>query len=114
MSRGDKNEIALRQQMSQFPLVTVWIAILVVTDNCTRQCLGLPLFVAGPRVTAEMVIEALRVCCPGVAVVISDGANTLSAKMFEELARAEGFVHVGHRSASAAVQWHLLSGLYAP
>ncbi len=26
-----------------------WIAILVVTDNCTRQCLGLPLFVAGPQ-----------------------------------------------------------------
>jgi hypothetical protein len=27
-------------------LVTCWIAILVITDNCTRQCLGLPLFMA--------------------------------------------------------------------
>jgi len=86
---------ALRQQMSQFPLVTVWIAILVVTDNCTRQCLGLPLFVAGPRVTAEMVIEALRVLLPPeLQFVISDRGQHFTAKMFEELARAEGFVHV--------------------
>jgi hypothetical protein len=42
------------------PIVTAWIAILVITDNCTRQCLGLPLFVAGPRVTAENIAEALQ------------------------------------------------------
>lgn len=86
---------ALRQQMLQLPLVTVWIAILVVTDNCTRQCLGLPLFVAGPRVTAEMVIEALRVLLPPeLQFVISDRGQHFTAKMFEELARSEGFVHV--------------------
>ncbi len=32
----------LRERLAQFPLVTAWIAILVMTDNCTRQCLGLP------------------------------------------------------------------------
>jgi hypothetical protein len=48
---------SLREQMKWLPLITIWIAVLVVTDNCTRQCLGLPLFVAGSHVTAEMVEE---------------------------------------------------------
>ena len=39
---------------------TVWIAILVVTDNATRQCLGLPLFASGAHVTTTEVTEALR------------------------------------------------------
>lgn len=52
---------SLRERLSELPVVTGWIAILVVVDNCTRQCLGLPLFVAGPKVTAEMGTEALRV-----------------------------------------------------
>jgi hypothetical protein len=50
----------LRQQFALLPVVTTWIAVLVITDNCTRQCLGLPLFVAGSKVTAEMVVDALR------------------------------------------------------
>jgi hypothetical protein len=33
---------SLREQMKSLPLVTTWLAVLVVTDNCTRQCLGLP------------------------------------------------------------------------
>ena len=43
-----------------------WIAILVVVDNCTRQSLGLPLFITGAKVTAEMVVEALRQLLPAV------------------------------------------------
>jgi len=50
----------LRTQFAGLPSVTTWIAILVITDNCTRQCLGLPLFVAGANVTSEMIIAALR------------------------------------------------------
>ena len=50
----------LRTQFAGLPIVTTWIAILVITDNCTRQCLGLPLFVAGANVTSEMIIAALR------------------------------------------------------
>ena len=38
--------------MTLLPMVTAWIAILLVTDNCTRQCLGLPLFMAGSHGTA--------------------------------------------------------------
>lgn len=33
----------LRERWFQLPSITAWIAILVITDNCTRQCLGLPL-----------------------------------------------------------------------
>ena len=28
----------IKQRWPQFPVVTAWIAILVITDNCTRQC----------------------------------------------------------------------------
>lgn len=63
----------LRQRAKALPLVIAWIAILVVTDNCTRQCLGLPLFVAGPRVTAEMVVSALtHLLPPELQFLISD------------------------------------------
>jgi len=50
-----------REIWSQLPIVTAWIAILVITDNCTRQCVGLPLFVAGSKVTADMIVEVLKV-----------------------------------------------------
>ena len=56
--------LELRQRGSALPVVSAWIAILVIVDNCTRQCLGLPLFVAGPKVTAEMIVEALRTLLP--------------------------------------------------
>ncbi len=35
---------AIRQQR---PPITAWIAILVITDNCSRRCIELPLLVAG-------------------------------------------------------------------
>jgi hypothetical protein len=36
----------------------------VITDNCTRQCLGLPLFMAGAQVPAAAVVAALRAMLP--------------------------------------------------
>jgi len=54
----------LREQLAQRRLVSAWIAILVITDNCSRQCIELPLFVAGAKVTAAMVIAALRTLLP--------------------------------------------------
>ena len=53
-----QKRLVLRQQWTELPIVTAWIAILVITDNCSRQCLGLPLFVAGPRVTAELIASS--------------------------------------------------------
>jgi hypothetical protein len=92
----------LREQMNLLPIVTAWIAILVVTDNCTRQCLGLPLFIAGSHVTADMVVAALRVLlpqdlqfltsCPNLG--ISDRGVHFTADVFRQLAKDANFVHV--------------------
>lgn len=35
----------LQAQLSLLPMATAWLAVLMITDNCTRQCLGLPLFI---------------------------------------------------------------------
>lgn len=86
---------AFRQRWSQLPIVTAWIAILVITDNCTRQCLGLPLFVAGPRVTAEMIVEALRsLLPPALLFLISDRGTHFKADAFKTLVCSEEFIHV--------------------
>jgi transposase InsO family protein len=85
----------VREQLSQLPIVAAWIAILVVTDNCTRQCLGLPLFVVGSKVTAEMVVGALWMLLPPeLRFLISDRGKHFTAKVFQELARREEFIHV--------------------
>jgi len=85
----------LRERCAQLPLVTVWIAILVVTDNCTRQCLGLPLFVMGPKVTAELIVEALRALLPPeLHFLISDRGTHFTAKAFRQLALSQEFIHV--------------------
>jgi len=85
----------LRQRQEQLPIVTAWIAILVVTDNCTRKSLGLPLFTAGSRVTATMVVEALRVLLPAdLQFLISDRGTHFTADSFAKLAEDEEFVHI--------------------
>ena len=85
----------LREQTLELPLVTHWLAILVVTDNCTRQCLGLPLFVAGNQVTADMVVEALRCLLPPqLQFLISDRGPQFIAQLFQQLAKDEQFIHV--------------------
>lgn len=76
-------------------LVTAWIAILVVVDNCTRRCVRLPLFIAGAHVTAEMVVTALRAACPPeLQFLISDNGAQFIAETFAALAQEVGFLHV--------------------
>ena len=85
----------LRQRWSQLPLVTAWIAVLVIVDNCSRQCLGLPVFVAGSRVTAEMVVAALQdLLPPELQFLISDRGVHFTAKVFQQLAQTQDFTHV--------------------
>jgi len=85
----------LRQQKQLLPIVTAWIAILVITDNCTRKSLGLPLFTAGSHVTATMVVEALRVLLPvDLQFLISDRGTHFTADSFAKLAEDEEFVHI--------------------
>jgi transposase InsO family protein len=86
---------SLRERMTLLPIVTAWIAVLVATDNCTRQCLGLPLFVAGSHVTAEMVVAALRVLLPAnLQFLISDRGVHFTAQVFQQLATESNFIHV--------------------
>ncbi len=85
----------IREQLQRTRVITAWIAILVITDNCTRQCLGLPLFVAGSRVTAEMVVAALRELLPDeLQFLISDRGVHFTAQVFRQLAQDEDFIHV--------------------
>lgn len=90
-----QKRLTIRQELSSLPIVTIWLAILVITDNCSRQCLGLPLFLAGPRVTSEMVAEALRVLLPPeLQFLISDRGIHFRADAFQLLAKEAGFIHV--------------------
>lgn len=85
----------IRERLQRTRVITAWVAILLITDNCTRQCLGLPLFVAGAHVTAEMVVKALRVLLPAeLQFLISDRGTHFTAKVFQQLARDEEFIHV--------------------
>jgi transposase InsO family protein len=86
---------ALRERLQCSAVITAWIAVLVITDNCTRQCLGLPLFVAGAHVTAEMVVAALRALLPDdLQFLISDRGVHFTAQVFEQLAAEQRFIHV--------------------
>jgi transposase InsO family protein len=84
-----------REREAGVALVTAWIAVLVILDNCTRQCLGLPLFVVGAHVTAELVVEALKLLLPkDLQYLISDGGKQFTADVMQQLARGRGFVRV--------------------
>ena len=75
--------------------VTAWLAILVIIDNCTRQCLGLPIFQEGVHVTAELVVSALsHFLPPGLQFVISDNGSHFRSDAFALLAQEAGYLHV--------------------
>ena len=72
-----------------------WIAVLIVTDNCTRQCLGLPAFTSGAHLTSAELIGGLREHLPpDLAYLISDQGTHFRAKVFADFAAETGFVHV--------------------
>jgi transposase InsO family protein len=76
-------------------LVTAWVAILVVLDNCTRRCVQVPLFTVGAHVTAELVAAVLREACPPeLQFLITDNGAQFIAQAFTDFAREAGFVHV--------------------
>jgi transposase InsO family protein len=96
-----------RERWAELPASTVWMAILVVIDNCTRQCLGLPLFVAGVNVTAEVVAEALYVLLPPeLRFLISDRGTHFTASSFKRRILSDSFIHVyiaRHRPESNSI-----------
>ncbi len=90
-----QQRLDLRERMQLAPIITAWMAILVISDNCTRQCLGLPLFVAGSAVTADMIVAALCTLLPSeLQFLISDRGVHFTAQVFQQLARQEEFIHV--------------------
>lgn len=90
-----QKRLAIRTGLSDLGLVTSWIAVLVVVDNCSRQCLGLPLFVAGSNLTAEMVVQALLVLLPPeLQFLITDRGTHFTANIFDQLAEGCDFIHV--------------------
>jgi transposase InsO family protein len=74
---------------------TAWIAILVVTDNATRQCLGLPVFASGAHVTAAEITAALQnLLPPQLAFLIHDQGAHFRSKLLAQLAHTAGFVQI--------------------
>ncbi len=74
---------------------TNWLAVLVITDNCTRQCLGLPLFRSGAKVTSQEVAEALAPCLPEeLQFVISDQGKHFKTQAMAHLAQQKEFSQV--------------------
>ena len=72
-----------------------WIAILAVVDNCTRQCLGLPLFLTAARVTSREIGESLRLLLPATLhYLISDQGMQFRSQTIAQLAEERRFVHV--------------------
>ncbi len=85
----------IRDQLTPATAHREWIAILVLTDNCTRVCYGLPLFTTGAAVTAEQVVEALRqLLPPELQFLITDRGSHFTANAFAQLATDADFVHV--------------------
>jgi transposase InsO family protein len=75
--------------------VSIWIAILVLTDNATRQCWGLPAFASGAHVTTQEVAAALRAFLPkGLAFLITDQGTHFRSKALAQLAQEAEFVHI--------------------
>jgi transposase InsO family protein len=85
----------LRQQAKDAGQVSAWLAILVVIDNCTRQCFGLPLFVTGAQGTAQQVVEALEALLPAeLQYLISDQGSHFRTRVFAQLAERKDFLWV--------------------
>ena len=72
-----------------------WVAVAVIIDNCTRQCLGLPLFTAGAHLTSKELIAALRDVLPAeLEFLISDQGTHFRATVFADFAHEREFTHV--------------------
>jgi transposase InsO family protein len=85
----------IREHKEEWKSLVAWFAILVIVDNCTRQVLGLPLFVTGPHVTAAEVVDALRLTLPpDLQYLIADRGKHFVANVMKKLEHERGFVRV--------------------
>lgn len=115
--RQQRQELRQRGEAVGLGHVMVWIAVLVIVDNCTRRCLGLPLFVLGAHVTADLVVAALKALLPkALRYLIADGGTHFTAEAMQELAKGQGFVRVPlarHRPQSNGIAERFIETLKA-
>ena len=92
-----------------------WLAVLVVSDNCTRQCLGLPVFPTGAKLTSPELVAALRPLLPAeLRFCISDQGAHFRTKAFAQLAGEHDFLQVPvyrHRPQSNGIAERLVRTL---
>lgn len=103
--RAKRQQIRERADAGQS--VQAWFALLVIIDNCTRQCLGLPIFVKGAKVKADTVAQALDVALPPkLQYLISDQGSQFRTVAFAKLVERKGFIWVPvyrHRAQSNGI-----------
>lgn len=100
-----KKQRGLKEQMNI--CITSLAAILVILDNCTRKCIGLPVFMTGRKVSADDVIRALEERLPSeLRYIISDNGKQFIAEAFEKLCDSRDIVQVKitrHRPATNGI-----------
>jgi len=100
-----KKQQGLKEQMNI--CITSLAAILVILDNCTRKCIGLPVFMTGRSVTADDVISALEIRLPSeLKYIISDNGRQFIAEAFQKLCDSRAIVQVRitrHRPATNGI-----------
>lgn len=88
-------------------VITSLVAVLVIVDNCTRKCFGLPVFIEGRHINADDVIKALEnLLPPELKYIISDNGKQFVAEAFQKLCTNKGIIHVRitpHRPATNGI-----------
>lgn len=117
-TRRQENQVWHQRHGTDFsPTARSWIAILVVSDNCTRQCLALPAFATGAKLSSAELVAALKEVLPaGLQFVISDQGLQFRSNLFAQLAREADFVHVviyRHRPQSNGIAERFVQTLKA-
>ncbi len=83
------------------------VAVLVIVDNCTRKCLGLPVFIKGRHVNADDVVKALEnLLPPELKYIISDNGKQFVAEAFQKFCTNKGITHIRitpHRPATNGI-----------
>jgi len=101
----NKKQRGLKEQMNI--CIASLAAILVILDNCTRKCIGLPVFMTGRSVTADDVIIALEMRLPPeLKYIISDNGRQFIAEAFQKLCNSRDIVQVRitrHRPATNGI-----------
>lgn len=92
--REEREKISKEKQ--EFGVLTkTLVAILMVIDNCTRKWLALPLFLAGKKVKAFEIVQAIKSVLPKeLQYLISDNGKQFVAELFQKMCIESNFIHI--------------------